>query len=140
MLNRFGWIFYLLLAIFAATMHIALLAGDGRSAYDLTRYPLLAIFVTVCVVFVRFEPRSAELQQLHATAAKRVFWGSLLVIWLAYTALIILANLGYALGASLFGDRLSRLWYTSAEMWVFAFASALLRIRSAHDSKADVAT
>jgi hypothetical protein len=128
-LNRFAWILFLLSALVAASLHMALLIGGGGEAFDLTRYPLLALFVIICVVFVRSEPRPMELHRLNSNAAKRVFWGGLLAIWLVYTVLVVLDNLGYPISKSLFGDRLSRLWFTSGEVWVFASAAGLLRIR-----------
>jgi hypothetical protein len=131
-LNRFAWLLYLLCTAVAAVTHLLLMVGAGDRIFGALRYPLLAMFLIVCATFVFARP--TELTRLHATTTKRVLLGGLLVIWLAYSALVALDYVGFGLGESLFGSRLFRLWYTSAYVWAFALESALLSIRNSQGS------
>jgi hypothetical protein len=127
--RRLGPTFWLLAALFAATVHCSLLLGDRNRATEISRWVLLCIFLVLLITTIFSGEPSSEDRQLYAAVSKRPLLVALLVVWIGYSVLYVLAILGFASARSIFGERLLLLWATSAYTLFFATQSAFLGLK-----------
>jgi hypothetical protein len=116
---RLGAYLALIAGLTACTCHLLALSGVGGSGLRIVFQVLLWAFLVSSVAMLFSGASPAAVGNLYVAPWRKLLLNALAVLWLAYTAALVVHNLRPSAGFVGGEQQLKRLWSSSAYMWVF---------------------